>query len=175
MSGSKGKQKDVDKVTRKKKAAVNVTASEATGLDTTLEEYYNLEEQGRHAFLGYARTDLLERHFTFGSYNPRPLNNGEMRNLLDSFNNNGLDRFSIRSAIPIILPSDVVDTSTLKKDIAIDSIDRHGSHLSMLRLTWDDDGETSNDIIAAGGRHRHAALGEWVKQREMLTRKTRAI
>lgn len=173
-TGSKGKRKAVDKSTRKKKTSVEVTSTQATGLDASLETYYDLEEKGRSAFLGYARMDILKRDFKFGLYNPRPLNHVEMRNILDSFNNNGLDRFSIRSAIPIIIPAEMVDLATVKKDIAMDSIDRHGSHLPLLSVTWDDD-EQEHGIIAAGGRHRRAALAEWIKQKESQTRKAKSM
>jgi len=77
-TGSKGKRKAVEKGTRKKKDAVEVTSSKATGLDASLETYYDLEEKGRSAFLGYARADILDRDFVFGTYNPRLLNPVEM-------------------------------------------------------------------------------------------------
>jgi len=64
--------------------------------------------------------------------------------------------------------------STLKKDIAVDSIDRHGSHLPELRLIWDDSND-DHQIIAAGGRHRRAALGEWIKQKDSQTRKAKSV
>ena len=89
-----------------------------------------------------------------------------MHNLLDSFNNNSLDRFSIQSVIPIILLANVIEEGSVKKDITLGSINCHREHLPLLSLRT----QNSKDIMAAGGHHRHAGLEKWLKQKELLRR-----
>ncbi|KAG8213178.1 hypothetical protein J3R82DRAFT_11598 [Butyriboletus roseoflavus] len=155
----------VDKVVHKKKPTIEVSAAEATELATLLEAFYNLEKKGHAAFLEYACTDILDHDFKFGLYNPCLLNSVKMCNILHSFNNNNFNCFSLRSVIPIILPSNVIDLSTLNKDISIESIDQYSTHLLLLHLKWDND-EGIHEIIAMGGWHCCATLLEWLKQRD---------
>ena len=60
-TGSKSKCNAREKGRCTKKDPIAVISVEATGLDNSLEEYYNMEQQGLNIFLGYAHMDILER------------------------------------------------------------------------------------------------------------------
>ncbi|KAF8119279.1 hypothetical protein EV363DRAFT_1200505 [Boletus edulis] len=136
--------------------------------DQVAEELHDLEDRARKAFLGYARTDLFKRNITFGKYNVRLLNHSHRRRLYESFKSGGLQRFSVNNAIPLIIRSDdVVSTSVCTLDSQTVA-KRDGSHLPWLELK----GETlagdkyGTEIVAAGGRHRRSALDEWFNDRK---------
>ena len=107
---------------------------------------------------------------TFSLYNLHLWSNYKMHNLLDLFNNNGLDRFSIWSVSLIIVLANIIKEGSIKKDITLGSVDCHREHLPLLSLTWDRTWN-SKDIMAAGGHHRHMALEEWLKQKELQVKK----
>lgn len=142
-------------------------------MDKYIEEFYDLEEKARKALIGYSQTDIIHRNLEFGIYNKRELNHQEKRALLDSFNHNGLDRFGITQAIPLIVRrSDIVEGS-VRQLTAFDKLERDGSHLPELKLAGNEADEDEDEdvkdlpkIVAAGGRHRRHALVDWLKQKK---------
>lgn len=136
------------------------------GVDPKVLESYALEERTNNALLGYAKMDILSHEPTFGRWNSRTLNAEEQRALVDSFNRNGLDRFKIEFAIPIVISRDDVDLTTLtsRADIHVQRPD--GSHLNDLVFTP----SPPKELLFAGGRHRWAALQDWIEGQEDVLR-----
>ena len=131
-------------------------------VDPKVLHHFKLEDRVEKALLGYARMDVLERELTFGTWNSRHLNDLEKKLLLESFNINGLRRFEIQYAIPIVVPKHAVVLSSLARRANIETELPDGSHLNILEFTQD----APDAILAAGGRHRVAALKEWLQQQQ---------
>ncbi|KAF8125067.1 hypothetical protein EV363DRAFT_1105774, partial [Boletus edulis] len=143
------------------------------GIDKYIDQFHDLEEKARGALIGYAQTDIIKRNLVFGKYNRRDLNAQEKRSLLDSFNQNGLDRFGINHVVPLIVDKALVDETTIVTLTAFQETKRDGSHLPFLRLKGDEVVKNGSPtfgphILAAGGRHRRHALMDWLKQRESM-------
>ena len=145
-----------------------------TGVDRKLDAYHEYAEKAAKALIGYARIDIIKRRLVFGKYNARDLNNREKSLLLDSFVNNGLDRYSFANVINVIVDPEAVVEGTVKPQIQLPPGQRDGSHLPWLQMKDDgpddegmaDDGTFGPAIVAAGGRHRRAALADWVKAKK---------
>ena len=60
-TGLKSKCNTREKGKHTKKDPIIVTSMEAASVDNFLEDYYNLEQQGLNAYLGYAHMDILDR------------------------------------------------------------------------------------------------------------------
>lgn len=128
-----------------------------TRVDKYIDQFYDRQEKADNALLGYARMDIIKRSLEFGRYNTRELNLKEKASLVDSFLSNGLDRYGQSHAIHLIVKLDDIILETVKKPTDIEAPKRDGSHLPWLLFKND------SGIVAAGGRHRRAALIDWVK------------
>ena len=169
---------DMDDTTMSSAVNVEMGAKAVAGIDQYMKNFNSLQQKAQNALIGYARTDVIGRELAFGTYNQRQLNNVEKKTLLDSFNENGLDRFNVNHAIPLILSAASVDKSTVTKlsSITFENVKPDGSHLPLLRLRTDPPADANGvvnfkdlpKILAAGGRHRCAALDEWIAQRQAL-------
>lgn len=142
-------------------------------VDKYIDQYYDRQEKADQALLGYARIDIIKRNLQFGQYNKRLLDLKEKKALLDSFLSNGLDRYGRSNAISIIVKADDVIEETMKSESDLETTKRDGSHLPWLRFKWDPESESNEsnemgpEIIAAGGRHRRAALIDWIKAKKL--------
>ncbi|KAF8125065.1 hypothetical protein EV363DRAFT_1299322 [Boletus edulis] len=183
----KGKRKATGKATKKAaRTDADQTAEEGgsgttevavvAGIDKYINNFHDLEEKTRGALIGYARTDIIKRNILFGKYNKRDLNQQEKRTLLDSFNQNGLDRFGLNNVVPLIVDKSLVDETDVVQLSSLLDAKRDGSHLPLLKLKGDDVVKNVGlekeafgpQVIAAGGRHRKFALIDWLKQREAM-------
>ena len=161
-------------------SAVNVEmgVKAVTGIDQYMKNFNSLQQKAQNALIGYARTDIIRRELVFGTYNQQQLNNVEKKTLLDSFNENGLDRFNVNHAIPLILSVASVDKSTVMKlsSIMFENVKPDSSHLPLLRLRTDPPADANSivnfkdllKILVVGGYHHCAALDEWITQRQVL-------
>ncbi|KAF8122102.1 hypothetical protein EV363DRAFT_1183630 [Boletus edulis] len=169
----KGARTDTDQ-TAGEGGSGNVMATGITGIDKYIDEFHDLEEKARGALIGYARTDIVKRNLVFGKYNKRDLNQQEKRTLLESFNQNGLDRFRFNHVVPLIVDKTLLDETTVVKLSSLQDAKRDGTHLPILKLKGDETVKNAGSdkevfgpqVVAAGGRHRRYALVEWLKQRE---------
>ena len=164
MSGKCGKTKTTK--TAKGKGADGA-------VDKKLDAYHENVDKAQAALLGYARIDIIKRKMLFGKYNPRELNNREKALLLDSFVNNGLDRYAFVNVINIIVNPDRIVEGSVRPYDKLPPVQRDGSHLPWIEFDEDDtdeeatagDGKYGQTIVAAGGRHRRAALADWIKMK----------
>ncbi len=142
----------------------------------TMTQFFEHEEQTQDALIGYARTDILERQITFGRWNRRPENVMEVKKLTDSFLRNGVYRYLVAHAIPIVVPkSRLVSGGWISS--TDDTLDfKNSSTIPTLRLI-DDPKPSANGAIdlsdapaisAAGGRHRTGALVQYHKIRSSM-------
>jgi hypothetical protein len=105
--------------------------------------------------LGHAKMDILcgDVRLQFGKYNYRPLHTGEGRKLYLSMLENGIQRFDVKNAIPLIAKREYVNLDVL-------STDARPSPATLKEVEWTELATTKgfNKIIAPGGRHWHFTL-----------------
>jgi hypothetical protein len=89
----------------------------------------------------------------FGQYNYRPLNIGEGKKLYLSMLENGIQRFDVKNAIPLIVKKSYVDLDTL-------TIDTRPQSANFKEIEWTTAAQSAGlcKVIAPGGRHRHFAV-----------------
>ncbi|KAG9310708.1 hypothetical protein JVU11DRAFT_9304 [Chiua virens] len=157
--------------------AVASDMQQTVGLNKHMDEFYDLEDRSREAFLGYAKTDITQRNLTFGEYNSRMLNKEESKSLMDSFICNGLRRFEYAHAINLIIDKDQLEEELSTEMMNSGDIGRRGEGIPDLKLKGDekvmeirDEKKTTRKvygpaIIAGGGRHRHHVLTRWVNDK----------
>ena len=163
MPPQKTKQSNPDTTIDPDVSTSDATRSTTRGVDPKVVEHYELEERAETALLGYAIMDIMSRQVIFGQWNPRRLNPEEQRALVDSFNRNGLDRFKVEYAIPLVISKSAIDLSSLTSRSQIHSQKPDGSHLKPIVFTPD----PPLQLFLAGGRHRHGALEEWVQSQTL--------
>jgi hypothetical protein len=152
-------------------------------IDKYMENFNGLQEKSHKALIGYAKTDIIRRNLVFGKYNKRSLKPEENRSILDSFNQNGLDRFNINHAIPLVVKKNVVidDSVVPLSALTFEQLKVDGSHLPILRFVGDPPADDNGfvdeskglNVVAVGGRHRRAALTDWVKFKKTLAQSER--
>lgn len=91
----------------------------------------------------------------FGKYNYRPLNESEGNKLYDSMIRNGIQRYKVEHAIPIVVPEGFINPSSLTTSPNL------GERLPVIE--WEPLALEHGSVIAAGGRHRHYALQRYHK------------
>lgn len=137
------------------------TRSENTPkLENIVEAVNEKNEKKDNARIGFARFDVLkyEDHVTFGTWNPRPLVDSQVKDLENSFWVNGLNRFHDKNLIPI-----VVNKVWLKNGTYSETSDT-GQSLPELKFT--DKIPKDWKVKAASGQHHVAALKRWLEQRQ---------
>ena len=126
-------------------------------MDPKVQERWRIQGQLKNALLGYSTLELLqhEDRLVFGTWNPRPLQPKQVHRLTESFHTDGLDRFDLKSVIPIVVPKDSVDLTSLLLDPS------EPLKLTELKLHPNRHGMA---IKCAGGRHRLEALKMYLKE-----------
>lgn len=111
-----------------------------------------MERDTRRAFLGYAVMDVLEDdpELKFGTWNPRALNTVEGDKLFKSFINEGIQRFAVENAIPVIVERDWIDVDQLAPS--------GDEEYNWPDAPWTEKGQTIKTVNSPGGRHRLYAL-----------------
>lgn len=157
---------------RTKKAAATSSSAMAEGgveIAPNIAQFFEAEERAQRALIGYARTDILDRQITFGHWNRRPENPLEVKKLLDSFLRNGVYRYIVAHAVPLIVQRDRL-TEGGWISAYDDNLDlKDPSSIPTLRLVNDPKPVTNlpinlsdaPSISAAGGRHRTSALKQY--------------
>jgi len=120
-------------------------------LDPKVQERWRIQRQLKNALLGYSTLELVqnEDRLVFGTWNPRQLQPKQIRRLTKSFQSDGLDRFDLKSVMPIVVPKDSIDLTSLTLDPS------EPSKLTELKLQPNCHGMA---IKCAGGKHRLQAL-----------------
>lgn len=133
---------------------VSNTSSVFESLDPKVQEQWNIQGELKNALLGYATLDLVQHanQLVFGTWNPRPLQSKQVQRLVESFEN-GLDRFDLKSVIPVVIQKSSIDLASL----SLDPSDL--SQLTALKLLPKNEGMS---IKCAGGRHRTVALKNYL-------------
>jgi hypothetical protein len=157
-----------------KQAKGKEVAGAGVGVDKKLDGYHDNVAKAEKALISYARIDITKRSLLFGKYNPRSLNNRGKTLLLDSFVNNGLDRYAFTNVINVIVHPDHIVEGTVTPYRELGPVQHDGSHLPWMVLEGDNseqaelagDGKYGRIIVAAGGRHRRAALSDWIKAKQ---------
>ncbi|KAI6025512.1 hypothetical protein EDC04DRAFT_237837 [Pisolithus marmoratus] len=131
-------------------------------LDPKVQERWRIQAQLKNALLGYAILDLVEcaDSLVFGTWNPRLLQPQQVQQLVGSFHD-GLDRFDLKTVIPIVIPKATVDETSLTRDPS------DPSKLSELKLRLRST-PPENQIKCASGRHRVAALKGYLADIKVL-------
>jgi hypothetical protein len=134
-------------------------------------QFLQHEEESLNSLIGYARTDILERNITFGLWNRRPENSAEVKKLTDSFLRNGIYRYFVAHAVPLVISkARLADEGWISaQDERLDFKDP--ATIPVLRLLDDPksspngmlDVSDAPPVFAAGGRHRTGALKEYHK------------
>jgi hypothetical protein len=121
--------------------------AEAIGKSTS-----RLENLAKKCLVGYGQMDVSEGEvqIRFGKWNYRPLNTTEGNRLYDSMISNGIQRFRLEHAIPLVVPPEYVDPESLSMDSLL------GDQLPKVR--WTAAGLKAGNVEAAGGRHRKYAV-----------------
>lgn len=104
------------------------------GIDKYIDKYHDLEEKAKAALIGYVWMDIMQRNLVFGKYNKWELNVQEKKSLLESFNQNGLDRFRVSHVIPLIIEKGLLEDGSVVLLLQMKDAKRDGSHLPELRL-----------------------------------------
>lgn len=157
-------------------ATTSSTADGGTDMAPTMAQFFEKEEQTQGALIGYARTDILDRQITFGRWNRRPENTNEVKKLTDSFLRNGVFRYLVSHAVPLVISKDRLEDAgwISPQDERLDFKDP--TTIPVLRLI-DDPKPAANGTInvsdtdpisAAGGRHRTSALVHYHKIRSSM-------
>ena len=133
-------------------------------VDPKVLDHYRLERRAEKALMGYAKLDILTHELTFGPWNTRELDSSEKRMLIESFNVNGLRRFEIQYAIPIVVSKQTVVQSSVTRRADVKNEKPDGSHLRLLRF----EPAPPETILSAGGRHRKEALKDWLSEQAAL-------
>lgn len=122
-------------------------------LDSHVQENWKLQRGVCKSLLGYAILDLVQHAsaLVFGTWNPRPLKAGHIKKLQKSFEKEGLERYSEKSVIPIVLKKDFVDLSSLTHDLS------DTKKIPPFKYSTEA-GASPTSIKCAGGRHRFEAL-----------------
>ncbi|KIK77238.1 hypothetical protein PAXRUDRAFT_167454, partial [Paxillus rubicundulus Ve08.2h10] len=112
----------------------------------------------KHALLGYATMDILEykQRLVFGTWNPRPLRPQQVKRLVDSFHSEGLERFDLKTVIPVVISPSFVDISSLAKH---PTEPEKLPPFSLLPAAPKD-----IPIKCAGGRHRLEAVVRYINE-----------
>ena len=105
---------------------------------------------------GFARMDLFGAvRPEFGRYNPRPINQTEVKKLYMGFIQEGILRYDVIHAIPLILSKDDYEATSISTDPT------KGKDLPVIE--WSEHAITQRKVIAAGGQHRVEALRTWIE------------
>jgi len=125
-------------------------------LDPKVQERWRIQGELKNALLGYGILDLVEHaeKLVFGTWNPRSLQSKQVQRLVESFASDGVDRFDLKTVIPIVIPKSHVDSALLSLDPG------DLSRLCALKLL---PGGQGMSIKCAGGRHRVAALKDYIE------------
>jgi hypothetical protein len=107
------------------------------------------------ARLGYALVRLAGNNFSFGKFNPRPLNPKQVTRLMVAFQTDGVRNRSTETVLPLVLPNaSCVELSSLIKEVDGD--------LSLLELT--EEGKKLEKLEMMSGQHRlKAAMARHTK------------
>jgi hypothetical protein len=104
-----------------------------------------MEAAMNQCLMGYAQINILtmKPKLKFGVYNYRPLDVSESDKIFRSMIEHGIQRFMVENAIPLVVPSEWVDSSKLT--------DKVDSGMNLLKLMFTDEGSAQNEVIVAGG------------------------
>jgi hypothetical protein len=118
-------------------------AVEALGLKKT-----QVETLSKQCLIGYGKMDIVEGpvKLKFGVYNYRPLSVTQGNLIYSSMVTQGVQRFSVENAIPLIIPRGYVDETSLMKDAEL--LDK------LPVVKWTEEATGAKEVVAAGGRHR---------------------
>jgi hypothetical protein len=102
--------------------------------------------------------DILEfkQKLVFGTWNPRPLRPQQVNRLVDSFHSEGLERFDLKTVIPVVIPRRFVDISSLAQH---PTEPEKIPPFSLLPAAPKD-----IPIKCAGGRHRLEAVVRYIDE-----------
>ena len=120
--------------------------------------------EARKAFMGVVQLNLVDTgnaEFVFGRYNKRALSEFQLRRLIGNMEKNGVQRYSEKALIPILVSRTVLDmdVDTLPADSALQE------KLSLLRLQ-DTSGKVQ--LLVPSGQHCYAAV---VRMHKTITHK----
>lgn len=124
-------------------------------LDPKVQDRWHIQSKLKSALLGYATMDLLEskKDLVFGTWNPRLLRSQQVKRLVDSFHTEGLERFDLKTVIPIVIS---------KRLVHLPSLAEHPeSKLPTFSLA--STAPEGTKIKCAGGRHRVEALVQYME------------
>ena len=116
-------------------------------------EDQELYSHARQALIGYGWMDLFGSvRLHFGTWNNRPINKAEVKKLLESFKQNGIQNSKPAHVIPLIVPRSFFEAHTVTRD--------PDASLDAPIIEWTAEA-SMNGVKAAGGRHRYMALQDW--------------
>ena len=158
-------------------ASSSVLADTGAHIAPTMAEFLEKEEMSQNALIGYARTDILDRKITFGRWNRRQENKDEVKKLVDSFMRNGVYRYLVAHAIPLVVSKDRLAEGGWISPLDENLDFQEPKSIPALRLKDDPAAEYSDEkanladappISAAGGRHRSGALAQYQRMRSSM-------
>ncbi|KAH7920878.1 hypothetical protein BV22DRAFT_1132739 [Leucogyrophana mollusca] len=119
--------------------------------------------QLEQAILQAEEMNKLARNAIIG--NPRAIKQEEVKKLLKSFLQHGLNRFEYLNAIPLCIPPGFVKVNTYMTLNEFLKQDSHFSNMSLLEVEFR---EGAGKICAAGGAHQLQALLKYLDQVKAL-------
>jgi hypothetical protein len=134
-------------------AAVQVTGSV---VDDTAQALAERDALCGHAFLGYAKADLLLLDPIWRTWNKRVLVPVQVKKAMESFQKHGMQRYVPKNRIPIVIRREWVDESKLRKNVGSGADD-------LPEIVWKGNGHLGK-ILGASGQHRFEAVKETKEQ-----------
>ncbi|KAH7906159.1 hypothetical protein BJ138DRAFT_1117823 [Hygrophoropsis aurantiaca] len=118
------------------------------------------EAKVEDARIGIGLVDLVDAsQVKFGKYNGRALVKAEVKNLCNSFDSEGVDRFHRMNTIKIIVPKSYVQPNSLVQDFI-----KGSSEVVYPVARLSQDAPKPYELICVGGRHRSAAMAVTLKK-----------
>jgi hypothetical protein len=140
-----------------------VKPSTTQSTSTKKSDFGNTYDNLKAARLGYAKVRLEWKAFTFGKYNPRPLNSKQVTKLVGMFATDGVRSMMPETLLPLVVPT----ASCVKMESLANAVD----NVSELELTAEGK-ETIKQLELLSGQHRVKASIE--RRASLLDEKTTA-
>ncbi|KAF9236573.1 hypothetical protein BU15DRAFT_63926 [Melanogaster broomeanus] len=126
VGGSRAKTKKVGDT-----LLLDTRSSGTAQLDEKVKAQKKLEERASQVVLGYAQFDVLAHRekIVFGKWNLQPVERTQVTGLVQSFLVNGIDRFNVKHAIPLVVEKEALKAGTYTMG------DEMGDELPLLEIS----------------------------------------